>query len=113
MEELNAWGDDGGGGRGKLRVWSHSKGLADVVARGAIDELGLGVISPMAEEERSAIITMRLPQEVDAAALSRRLLDDHGLLVSSRAGLLRVSPHVENTAEDIEKLVEALRGMLP
>ena len=54
----------------------------------------------------------RLPDGVDAAATARRLLDDHGLLVSSRAGLLRVSPHVENDGEDVDRLLGALRTML-
>ena len=106
VEELN---DYPGGADG---VWAHSRSLAGVVARGA-ERLGLRVISPLAEAERSAIVALRLPEGVDAPAVAKALLEEHSLLVSSRAGMLRVSPHIANDEADVERLLSALRLLLP
>ena len=74
--------------------------------------LGLGLISPMAEGERSGSVALRLPEGVNAADTSARLLGKHGLLVSSRAGMLRLSPHIDNTLADVERLIAALPGSM-
>ena len=97
-----------GGPGGAEGVWDHSRGLADAVADAA-PALGLRVASPTADEEQSAITALAMPEGVDAAKVAARLLHDHRLLVSSRAGLLRVSPHLDNSADDVQRLVEALR----
>ena len=37
-----------------------------------------------------------------------RLQSEYSILVTSRSGLLRVSPHIDNSLEDIDSLVSAL-----
>lgn len=47
-------------------------------------------------------------QAVDAPALVQQL-EQEGIVTSSRAGNLRISPHFYNTVEDIDRLFQALR----
>ena len=75
--------------------------------------LGARVVSPLSPGERSAIIAMRLPAGTVAAdEVASRLFREHGILVSSRAGLLRVSPHICNTEEDISRFLQGLECIL-
>ena len=104
VEELNA--------HGAPAVWSHARGLSDAILQAA-PSLGLEVISPIADAERSGIVSLKLPDGVDAAATAKALLDEHRLLVSSRAGMLRVSPHIDNSNEDVERLLAGLESLFP
>ncbi len=85
--------------------------LADMVIERA-SGLGLGIASPLSEDERSAIVSLRLSEGVSGVDVARRLRDEYGILVTSRAGLLRVSPHIDNHAEDVEMLFNALEEIL-
>ena len=96
---------------GIQEVWEHDLKLADKV----IDEakrIGLSIVSPISEEERSAIIGLRMPEGVSSEAIARRLQDEYSILVTSRAGLLRVSPHMDNTTEEVGMLFDALEKIL-
>jgi selenocysteine lyase/cysteine desulfurase len=105
VDELNEWP---GGAAG---VWAHSQELAQMVVDSA-PALGLRVISPRQEAEHSAIVALRVPDGVCAPTTAKRLLTEHQLLISSRAGMLRISPHIANSADDVERLLGALRQML-
>jgi len=93
-------------------VWEHDLGLADLIVSGA-RELGFGIASPTNEAERSAIVSLRPPESFDSNDLASALQDDHGIIVSSRSGLIRISPHIDNVPEDIDRLISALASMLP
>ena len=96
---------------GIQEVWEHDLKLADKV----IDEakrIGLSIVSPISEEERSAIIGLRMPEGMSSEAIARRLQDEYSILVTSRAGLLRVSPHMDNTTEEVGMLFDALEKLL-
>ncbi len=77
---------------------------------------GWTVIEPA--DEPTATTTLRPPDGVDVVATRARLLGDHGIVVSAlgrerapgeMAGpVLRVSPHLDVTLEDLEALAEAL-----
>ncbi len=97
--------------RGMDEVWRHDLSLADIVVEGA-SSLGLGVASPLSDAERSAIVSLRLPEGTSSEEVARRLRDEYRILVTSRAGLLRVSPHIDNDAEDVGMLFEALAELL-
>ena len=96
---------------GIQEVWEHDLKLADKV----IDEakrIGLSIVSPISEDERSAIIGLRMPEGVSSEVIARRLQDEYSILVTSRAGLLRVSPHMDNTTEEVGMLFDALEKLL-
>jgi len=97
---------------GPEKVWAHDIGLADKVIEGA-NRLGLSIVSPMSEDERSAIVSLRMPEGVSSESIARRLQDEHSILVTSRAGLLRVSPHIDNSLEEVGMLFDALESLLP
>ena len=103
VNEINEFGID--------NVWRYDISLADSLIQG-VRELGIEIASPLSESERSAIISLRLPDEFDSIEVANRLQNDFSILVTSRAGLLRVSPHFDNTNEDIQKLLDALRIIL-
>ena len=62
-----------------------------------------------APSARSAIITVRHPEPASAVAhLARR-----NIVVDSRPGVVRASPHFYNTTDEIDEFLEGLRGTLP
>jgi selenocysteine lyase/cysteine desulfurase len=103
VEEINEIGIE--------EVWRHDLALADLVIDGA-RLLGIEVVSPLSDSERSAIVSLRLPEGVSSEEISRRLQDEYSILVTSRAGLLRVSSHIDNTEGDIQSLLEALKHLV-
>jgi selenocysteine lyase/cysteine desulfurase len=73
-----------------------------------IDEvvaMGGSVATPADPARRGPMIAVRA---LDADQLVGRLAE-RGIVTSSRAGNVRISPHCYNTAEDIEQLLVALR----
>ncbi len=92
-------------------VWRHNLALTDLIIEATAD-LGVGIASPLAELERSAILSLILPDGVSSVDVARRLQDDYRILVSSRSGLLRVSPHIDNEKREIEELVSALKEIM-
>ena len=55
-------------------------------------------------DERSAIVPVRHPAPAEAV----KHLADRGIIVDSRPGVVRASPHFYNTAEEVDEFVEAL-----
>lgn len=79
--------------------------LTDYAAE-KLTEAGAQLISPHAAGNRSGILTFRW-RDADPLAL-RSQLAAAGIVVSSRGGGLRISPHAYNTEAEIDRLVEAL-----
>jgi cysteine desulfurase/selenocysteine lyase len=77
--------------------------LADLAARG-LAERGFTVVSSRRPGETSGIVAAVHPR-LPAETLVERLLAQD-IVVSARAGRLRLSPHVYNTAEEIERLLD-------
>ncbi len=82
---------------------AHVRGLNDRLIDG-VDELGGVIATPRDPARRGPLIAVA---SVDAEQLVDRLGDD-GIVTSSRAGNLRVSPHCYNTDDDIDRLLVAL-----
>ena len=57
-----------------------------------------------APETRSAIVPVRHPAPADAV----RQLADRAIIVDSRPGIVRASPHFYNTTDEVDAFVEAL-----
>jgi hercynylcysteine S-oxide lyase len=79
---------------------------------------GWRVVEPV--EEPTAITTLRPPDGVDVPATRARLLAEHGIVTTAveverapgelTGPVLRVSPHVDGTLDDLEALAAALCG---
>jgi selenocysteine lyase/cysteine desulfurase len=79
--------------------------LADRAAAG-LAECGLAVVGSRRPEEASAIVAAVHPR-CSADELAARL-EERGVIVATRAGRLRVSPHFYNMEEEIDCLLAAL-----
>lgn len=76
--------------------------------RGRLRERGAILIGDWYRSARSGILNFRLADE-EPAATRQRLLEA-GIVVSCRGGGVRVSMHVYNTIEELDRLVETLSG---
>ncbi|GAB4363206.1 MAG: aminotransferase class V-fold PLP-dependent enzyme [Deltaproteobacteria bacterium] len=90
---------------GVERIWERVRRLTDRVIESA-DRAGYEVVSPRNPEDRSGIVTFRVPG-ADSQALWKGLLA-RGVVCSPRAGGIRVSPHFYNTPEEIDRFFEIL-----
>lgn len=96
---------------GTQQVWEHDLTLADAVIEGASSR-GMRVASPTNENERSAIVSIFPPEGAECSEVVRRLQEDFGILVTNRSGMIRVSPHIDNSLEQVQLLFDALDEIL-
>ena len=73
------------------------------------DKRGFKTLTPRARHERGGNVTFR--QHVDLEAV-RSGLREKGIMINVRGGGLRVSPHFYNIESDIERLFEAVDGLM-
>jgi selenocysteine lyase/cysteine desulfurase len=88
---------------GTPAIESHVAGLAARLVDG-LDELGATVVTPRDPARRGPLVCVR---STDVAALVRVLRDER-LVCSSRDDALRVSLHLYNVEEDVERVLSAL-----
>jgi cysteine desulfurase / selenocysteine lyase len=69
---------------------------------------GMQIHSSRREGEKSGIVSLTVPGH-DAHALVRRA-KDAGILITTRSGCLRISPHAYNTRAEIDHLLDVLRA---
>ena len=65
-------------------------------------------ISPLEHEYKSGVVNIRLPDNIEIV----KKLNERNIIVSSRYGGIRISPHFYNTNEDIDKLLDNLKQIL-
>jgi len=82
------------------RIFAYNRGLADALING-LEALGAQVTSSRRTEERSAIVTARFPGR-DPAAIAARL-KTAGVMVAHRGDIVRFSPHLYNTMNDVDQ----------
>jgi len=78
-----------------------------------IDELnGLGaqILTPLNREQRAGIVSARF-DKMDYDKVIEELAKKR-IIVSKRMNALRISPHVYNTEEDVNEVIEALKKLL-
>jgi len=90
-------------------IQAHNLALADHLLAG-LDELGAQVVSPREADERTSIVSARIPG-VDSGDVVRHL-DGEGIVVSPRRDLFRFSIHLYNSLEDIARALDAVRGLV-
>lgn len=95
--------------KGIEEIHSHNLELANRLV-GALTSLGAQFVTPSVDNLQSSIVTVRLPGH-DHVRLARRLFDER-VVVSPRMGSLRIAPHLYNTADDIDRALASLSGLL-
>lgn len=84
----------------------HDQRLVERLAAG-LEAAGFRLASPRRGPERSTLVLFSHPDPEENAPLHARLAA-RGLHVALRRGLLRASPHVHNTEEEVDRLLAAL-----
>jgi kynureninase len=88
------------------RIYERLQGLTQrVVDRG--QQAGYEIVCPREKAERGGIVMLR----VDRPEETVQLLAQRGFTVDHRPGLLRVSPHFFNTAEDVDQLMDSIEDL--
>jgi selenocysteine lyase/cysteine desulfurase len=91
---------------GVAALESHIMELTDYLCDRAASA-GLEVFSSRLPAEKSGIVSLYTPGR-DPATLKRRCRDA-GVIVNERSGRLRLSPHAYNTADEIERFLDAVK----
>ena len=96
---------------GIQKVWERDLELTDILIEGVLEK-GLEIASPTNDEERSSIVSIKMPAGFDTREVVRKLQDDYGILVTNRSGFLRVSPHMDNNSKEIDFFLTSLFEIL-
>ena len=91
------------------RIFAHNKSLGEALIQG-LEARNAQIISPRGDDERSSIVAARFPGH-DPADVARGL-GRANVFVSLRKDFTRLSPHLYNDAENIEKALQALDRIL-
>lgn len=97
---------------------AHLVGLRNRWTDAVRDIRGLGIVHPQEPDRVGAIGAFRLPGQRDwaqAQAAQQRFIERHRVLVVAKRGLasgpvLRVTPALFNTADEVDRLVAAIRS---
>jgi len=82
----------------------HVRGLNTHLIEG-VEELGGRVVTPRPERERGPLVCIAATDEHALVAA----LSAESIVASSRDGSLRISPHLYNTEDDIDAVLDGLR----
>ena len=89
------------------RIEAHNGELAGLVLAGLV-EMGLAPLTPRDQDVRGAIVSFEVPgaEEITAA------LAESGVHVWGRDGRIRISPHLYNSAADIDVALRCMRPLI-
>ena len=73
-----------------------------------LQSVGAGIVSDRAHDCWSGIVSFRLPQQDHDAVRAKCL--QAGVVLSRRGGCLRMSPHAYNNEQDIDRMIDVLKG---
>ena len=89
------------------RIESHVHDLAEMISTG-LEQLGVQVISPRVRASRSGNICF-LDTHAEA---TRKSLEENRVLVWGELGRVRISGHLYNGSDDVERLLDSLNMVL-
>ena len=89
-------------------IWAHIRALTDRLVAG-IRNKGYRIIGSRRENETSGIVAF-ISDVHDHTEIQRHLQQEHRLVIAVREGRLRSSPHLYNSPEEIDQLIELLPG---
>lgn len=93
-------------GVGAPTIGSYLEALTDQLCEG-LRSRSYEVVSSRAKEEKSQIVCIRHPGGISAMALYVHLKNQK-IITAPRGGRLRIAPHLYNTREEIDHLIDAL-----
>jgi len=89
-------------------IEAHARRLLESLLRG-VGRTRLRVVSDLTAARRSTILGLEAPTIEDTRAIYRRVRQK-GIVVSLRDNLIRVSPNIYNSTEDIDRFLMAAQG---
>ena len=93
-------------GTGIDRIYAHLEQLSDYLCE-ELEGKGYDIVSSRLPGEKSQIVSVRPPEGMSSQDIFKSL-EAANVIVSSRSGVLRVSPHFFNVRSDIDRLIENL-----
>ncbi len=76
-----------------------------------IAEMGIPLVTPMADALSAGVVIVEVPAESRREVFSR-MYEEHGVAGSTSGGF-RLSPHLYNTAEHVERALTGLKALRP
>ncbi len=96
---------------GPARIEEHLLGITAALRDGLASLPHLKIVTKYPDDERAGIVTVALPEKVDAKQVFTRMLE-RKVTIALREGQLRYSPHFYCSASDMALAVEATREAL-
>lgn len=96
-------------GIGIENIFQHNLKLADILIEG-LNELGVKIVSPLAQNERTSIVTCSL-DGFDTAEIVQGL-KNKSVVAHKRQDFIRFAPHVYNNEDDIHLALEVLGKLI-
>lgn len=101
---------------GMARVEQHNLALARRIHAAFARMPELELASPPPGPLATALVAARIPDRIDSLALRKTMLDRHGIIIKMAEKRwfdgIRLSPHIFNDEEQVEKTLAALRSEL-
>ena len=95
---------------GPARIEERMLALARRLKEGA-RELGIPLVTPVEDALSAGVVIIEVPAESRREVFSR-MYEDHGIAGSTSGGF-RLSPHLYNTAEHVERALAGLKALRP
>lgn len=93
---------------GPGRVEGRVQELAGTLKAG-LQEMGMSLVTPVPAELSGGVVIMEVPAEKRREAFNR-LYEEHGIAAAPTGGL-RLSPHIYNTMEHVERALRGVRAL--